>query len=245
MMLLPNLHSSPQPLLAGCVHLWLLDTRQFPRSLADQAMALMNTAERERVQKFIRGKEEHIASRWLLRKVVGQYLQQSPSTLVFERSAKGKPYIAGSSLQFNLSHSGHWALLALANGMELGVDVEQVKDSRDLLGIAENYYHPEEYAQLQQRQGDEQIRFFYQLWTLKEALLKAMGVGISVGLENLNFNMEAPVSVKLSTTLAVQSTADKWQFHQWQLPGASYCALATAAPTLPQTHWFNPLQALA
>ncbi|HEY8941503.1 MAG TPA: 4'-phosphopantetheinyl transferase superfamily protein [Cellvibrio sp.] len=240
----PELQLAPQPLQPGQVHLWLLDVRQFSNPLAEQALLLMSDDERERAQKFIRGKEEYIASRWLLRKVLGQYLQQAPASLVFNRSEKGKPYIANNPLKFNLSHSGHWALLALAQEMELGVDIEQVRNSRDLLGIAENYYHPDEYAQLRQRHGDEQLRFFYQLWTLKEALLKAMGVGISAGLENLNFDLQNPISVSLSPVLQAQSVTDKWQFHQWQLPDTSYCALAVAATDSPQTCWFDPLTTL-
>ena len=242
---LPELQLSPQPLQAGHIHLWLLDVRQFDNGLAEQALLLMSNDERERAQKFIRGKEEYIASRWLLRKVLGQYLQQAPASLVFSRREKGKPYIANNPLNFNLSHSGHWALLALARDMELGVDIEQSRDSRDLLGIAENYYHPDEYAQLRQQQGDEQIRFFYQLWTLKEALLKALGVGISAGLENLNFHLGDAISVSLSPVLQAQSVTDKWQFHQWQLPDTGYCALAAANTDLPQTCWFDPLLALA
>lgn len=241
---LPELQQSPQPLLAGQVHLWLLDIRQFSHQLAQESLKLMSGDECERAQKFIRGKDEYIASRWLLRKVLGQYLQQSPASLAFSRSEKGKPYIANNSLRFNLSHSGHWALLALGQGMELGVDIEQIRDSRDLLGIAENYYHPDEFAQLRQQDGTEQVRFFYQLWTLKEALLKAMGVGISAGMENLNFRLGDAISVNLSPVLQAQSVTDKWQFHQWQLPDNSYCALATASANLPQTCWFAPLAAL-
>ncbi len=242
---LPKLQTTQQPLRSGQVHLWLLDIRQFSNQLAEEALALMSDDERERAQKFIRGKDEYIASRWLLRKVIGVYLQQPPKSLVFSRTEKGKPYLANHALQFNLSHSGHWALLAVANQMELGVDIEQIKDSRDLLGIAENYYHPDEFAQLQQRPGDEQTPYFYQLWTLKEALLKALGLGISAGLENLNFSLGSTISVELSPVLRQQSVTDKWQFHQWQLSDGDYCALAAASPELPTTHWFDPLSALA
>ncbi len=241
---LPKLQTALQPLLSRQVHLWLLDIRQFSNSLAEEALEIMSSDECERAQKFIRGKDEYIASRWLLRKVLGEYLQQTPESLVFNRHEKGKPYLANHALQFNLSHSGHWALLALANEMELGVDIEQIKDSRDLLGIAESYYHLDEFAQLKQQPADEQTPYFYQLWTLKEALLKALGVGISAGLENLNFTLGEKISVSLSPALQQHAVTDKWQFHQWQLPDTNYCALAAASTELPTTHWFDPLGAL-
>lgn len=242
---LPERHHSPQPLASGQVHLWLLDTRQFNQPLVELALTLMNSEERERAQKFIRGKHEYIASRWLLRKVLGQYLQQAPASLVFNRNEKGKPYLANNSLQFNLSHSGHWALLAATRDRELGVDIEQTRHERDLLGIAESYYHPDELALLKQRQGTEQIHLFYRLWTLKEALFKAMGVGIAAGLENLNFNLGNPISVQFSPALGAPTLAHQWQFHQWQLPDTGYCALAAAGTDPLQVHWFDPLPALA
>lgn len=240
----PQLQANPAPLRPSQVHLWLLDIRRFPQELSRQAQMIMSAEERERAQKFIRGKDEYIASRWLLRRVLAEYLQQPAETLVFSRGKKGKPYIADHSLQFNLSHSGHWALLGLAQGMELGVDIEQVRDTRDLLGIANNYYHPDELTQLRQRQGDDQIHFFYQLWTLKEALLKAMGVGISAGLENLNFTIGDDISVQLSPALNQATGSGPWQFHQWRLPDTSYCALATTSPAPPSVAWFDPLTTL-
>lgn len=244
MIALPELQTTRQPLQSGQVHLWLLDIREFSNQLAEEALAIMSSDERERAQKFIRGKEEYIASRWLLREVLGAYLQQAPESLVFSRTEKGKPYFANRALQFNLSHSGHWALLAVAKEMELGVDIEQIKDTRDLFGIAESYYHPDEFAQLQQQPAAFQTPYFYRLWTLKEALLKALGVGISAGLENLNFSLDDGISVKLSPVLQQQSVTDKWQFHQWQLGDGNYCALAAACTELPITHWFDPLAAL-
>ena len=245
MQLLPDLLQSPTPLSTGQVHLWLLDVQQFSNLAMKQALEMMSNDEHERAQKFLRGKNEYIASRWLLRKVLGLYQHELPQAVAFKRSEKGKPYIPGSSLQFNLSHSGHWAVLAVARDMQIGIDVEQGKHSRDLAGIAANYYHPDEVTQLQQRQGEEQTRYFYQLWTLKEALLKAMGVGISAGLENLNFQLKDTITVDISPTPGITSVTDKWQFHQWQLPDASYCALAAACEHSPQIDWFNPLIALA
>ncbi len=242
---LPSFRPSTLPLQPRDVHLWLLDIRDFKGSLVEQALAVMSNDERTRAQRFIRGKDEYLASRWLLRKVLAHYLKQQPESLAFSIGEKGKPYIADSSVQFNLSHSGPWALVALAEGMAVGVDVEQTNKTRDLLGLAESYYHPDEFVQLKQRLDTQQVHYFYQLWTRKEALLKAMGVGISAGMENLNFSIDSAISVKLSLTLLQQSITDKWHFHQWQLPDSSYCALATACSAPPHTYWFNPLQTFA
>lgn len=239
--LLPKLLSHPQPLTTGAAHLWLLDAGRFQEKHLNQALDVMSIDEHERAQKFVRGKHEYIASRWLLRSALSRYLQQPPHALKFARHEKGKPYIPGQKIQFNLSHSGRWAVLTITSGAAVGVDVEEGKSSRDLTGIAANYYHTEEFLRLQELPPEEQTLYFYQLWTLKEALLKATGAGISAGLENLNFSIEPEISVEISPSLPAEFFANKWHFHQWQLPDASLCALATACANKPAIHWFDAI----
>ena len=244
MELLADLLSHPRPLSTGEVHLWLLNVERFDDSHLNQAQEIMSLDEHERAQKFVRGKHEYVASRWLLRRVLGQYLQQSPQSLKFARQEKGKPYIPGSNIQFNLSHSGTWATLAVANDINVGIDVEQGNNARDLMGIATNYYHPAEFRMLGDLPPEAQPKQFYRLWTLKEALLKAAGVGISAGLENLNFSLGAEISVGIAPALANEVFASKWHFHQWQLSDGSLCALASACETSPDVFWFDAIGAL-
>lgn len=204
----------------------------------------MSTDERERAQKFVRGKESYLASRWLLRKVLSRYTGLAPEAVIFLRTDKGKPYLPQSDIRFSLSHSGDWALLAVGKVELIGVDIEAVRATRDLRGIAENYYHPHEIAQLQTLAGVVQSDYFYRLWTLKEAFFKALGTGISTGLEKVAFDLaDDKISVQIATALNEQD--DDWQFHQWTLSAQDYCALACKHPHTLKVNWFDALSAPA
>jgi 4'-phosphopantetheinyl transferase len=224
----------------NAVHVWLLDINQFTPDHYTNTAQMMNSSEHERAQKFIRGKNEYIASRWLLRKVLARYTGLPPAALRFLRTDKGKPYLPDSDIHFSLSHSGHWALLAVGRIELIGVDIEAIRATRDLPGIAENYYHPDEFARLNQLEGSAQTDYFYRLWTLKEATLKAIGVGISAGLEKVSFDIdEHGINAQIATKL--DQGAGEWRFHQWALEVHDYCALAGKSEHPLRVKWFDAL----
>jgi len=120
-----------------------------------------------------------------------------PIEIALKRAAHGKPFLAGShctNLRFNLSHSGDAVLCALARGREIGVDIEATVPSDDLLNIATQFFAPDECAALAARNGGERTALFYQLWTRKEAYLKARGKGLSHPLNSFSVmpNLQAP-----------------------------------------------------
>jgi 4'-phosphopantetheinyl transferase len=242
----------PQPILSSTataksllandqLQMWLLDMRCFTREHALQATAIMSSDEQERAQKFARGRDEYIASRWLLRTCLARYGAQSAQQLQFQRTDKGKPYLMHGDVHFSLTHSGHWVLLAVGKVAVIGVDIEAAKPARDLIGIATHYYHPQELAHLQTLAGTRQHHYFYRLWTLKEAFFKALGTGISAGLEKAHFSLcEQRIAVALAPELATHS--DAWQFHQWALASDDFCALAYQNGQALDISWFNALE---
>lgn len=238
--------SPPTSLGEAQVHLWLLDIRQFSALHAAVAELMMSADEQQRAQAFKRGKEDYIASRWLLRSCLARYTGTAPASIGFARTEQGKPFIPNSKIHFSLSHSGHWALLAVANTPLLGVDIEANRRVRDITSIAERYYHPQEYTQLCTLAADLQSDYFYRLWTLKEAFLKAMGTGISAGLDQINFNLsDSPISATINSQLEtatsqIETAGRLWQFQQWQLEG-DLIALACKANTAPQAIWCDAL----
>ena len=227
----------------GSIHIWRLDLRLITSELRREALACMSQAERERAEKFKRGKEEYIACRWLLRQVLAIYTGVATHELQIQRSEKGKPYLARSNIQFSLSHSNHWAILAVSEGQAIGIDVETIQAQRDITGIAQHYYHPAELAALLRLSGGAQQDYFYRLWTLKEAFFKALGSGISAGLDKIAFTMnEQHISAVIDAALETSGT--DWQFQQWQLAPQVYCALAHRYEKTGQqlsTKWFDAL----
>ena len=173
--------STPPPLYAGHVHLWratLLPT--------DALRQLLSPSEWLRAERFHFDidRERFIATRGILRCILGGYLGIDPREVLFEKTgAHGKPGIAGGgTLRFNLSHSGEIMLVAVTHARELGVDIEKMKDNVPFETLADHYFDPEDAWDLRLLPASQRAWKFYDIWTTTEAKLKASGVGLGNGL---------------------------------------------------------------
>ncbi len=120
--------------------------------------------------------------------VLAAYLCVDASTLMLEENAHGKPRLGGThALHFNWSHSGEFALVALARDLELGVDIEHPRTDVRALELAQRFFTTSEAAALSQCETSSRETAFLQLWCAKEAVLKAIGRGIAFGLERVEF----------------------------------------------------------
>jgi 4'-phosphopantetheinyl transferase len=112
------------------------------------------------------------------------------------------------------SHSGEVLVLALGESVELGIDVERIRNRPRLGELAQRFFHADEFCWLQAQAEESRIDAFVRLWCAKEAVLKAHGQGLSFGLHKLVF---APVDGVLRMTrcdAALGSPAD-WNLHEW------------------------------
>jgi 4'-phosphopantetheinyl transferase len=125
-----------------------------------------------------------VAARWALRTVLGCYLEVEPEEVELRLGPRGKPVLAatGESLRFNLSHSGELALIAVARGLEIGVDVERIDPRRDVLALAPRALGPEEAAAVREAPAGERSAAFHAAWTRREAVAKCLGVGLGAPL---------------------------------------------------------------
>src|ERR1700761_4249703 len=121
---------------AGCdysasdhVDLWRININA-NLSMLDAFEALMTSEEKVRAAKyhFDKDKKRFIVSRGALRNILGRYTGISPADLIFEIGDNKKPYINNSKVQYNLSHSGEWILLAVSNTL-IGADVELINNT--------------------------------------------------------------------------------------------------------------------
>ena len=123
-----------------------------------------------------------IAGRGFLRYLLGGYLETDPASLEFAYGPNGKPALPGaahaSEIEFNLAHSEDLALLAVAKGLPIGVDVEVVRQLSDAGDLVARFFCARENKIFSQLTVAEQPAAFFNLWTRKEALLKATGEGI-------------------------------------------------------------------
>lgn len=165
------------------VHVWSLPL-DLPLPRQDQAAAALSPAERERAARFAlpQARRRFIAGRGQLRELLGRYLERDPATLEFESGPHGKPALAGaaaaSGLQFNLAHSDNLALLAVTRSGPVGVDLERIRPLPDIPRLVARFFSPRENAAFQALRAQEQTAAFFNLWTRKEAWLKATGEGI-------------------------------------------------------------------
>lgn len=133
-------------------------------------------------------------SQGTLRQILSGYLDMPPAAVAFQHGPLGKPALAGNALHFNLSHSGNAMLLAVARH-SVGVDVEQCTGTPlDLDPLLDLLCHAEERAVMEALSPSLRQQLFYQLWTRKEAYLKALGTGLSVDCRLVSF---APVDTGL------------------------------------------------
>lgn len=167
------------------VHLWW--RRVEPGQFLDDARGWLSDDERRRSERFRREEDAraYVARHLFLRETLARYVGCEPGELAFSTGAYGKPELCdGGGIEFNLSRSGGWALLGVARERALGVDVErldpQLEDAEELSRLAVRVLAPAESAELAQLEPARRTRAFLQLWARKEALLKALGTGLSL-----------------------------------------------------------------
>lgn len=172
--------SSPEKLSTKTGHLWRVQT-PLPDTFYSQLKSVLSLEEQKRAAAFLQEKERilFISSRGVLRFLLGQYLERAPHELLFSYGAHGKPFIAESSISFNVSHTGSYILLLFAKRHAVGVDIEQIKTGLPFDRIMNRYFSEQERLAIKAFPQDEQLKAFFQLWTRKEAYLKALGTGLS------------------------------------------------------------------
>ena len=179
------MHTNPTPALPPYdeVHLWVVDLDASPEQAPRRLMAT-TAAERERASRFrLPGAgERYLAAHGALRLILAGYLARDPLSVCLSADERGKPFLEDMTttgdLQFNLSHSGTLALVAVARGRQVGVDVEQLRHMPDLDGVAERICTPAERSALGALAESHRESAFFALWTRKEAFAKATGEGI-------------------------------------------------------------------
>lgn len=166
--------SSPASPGPGQIHIW-----RFPLALEIGDEALLPEQERQRLQCLTHAgrRQTWLNSRLVLRTLLGRYLGRPPQALEFATTTRGKPFLPGDPLHFNLSHSGQWGLLAIAD-FPLGVDLEQLRPVRDPVRIARRMFPPEACARLESCPVKKREALFFEQWTLMEARQKLTGEGI-------------------------------------------------------------------
>lgn len=206
-------------LAPGEVHVWLTSPEplQDPAQLAGYA-AWMNPEEAARQARFMfeRHRHQFLVARALVRSTLSRYAAIDPADWRFVNNQWGRPDIDPAhglgDLRFNLSHTDGLIAVALARG-ELGVDVEDTWRRSHTDQIAEHFFAPAEVAELRALAPEQQHGRFFTLWTLKEAYIKARGMGLAISLHRFAYGLDPGPGVRLSLDPEIGDVATGWQFH--------------------------------
>ncbi|MFC5475601.1 4'-phosphopantetheinyl transferase family protein [Paraherbaspirillum soli] len=209
------------------IDLWLtfLDD-QGDIQLLEAYRQLLSAEERRRAQRFLRERDRHryLVTRALVRTVLSRFTGVAPASLIFKENRYGKPALCGMdfdkrTLSFNLSHCDDMIVLAITQDRELGVDVENIALRPAPINIAKRYFAEEEIVDLTALSVDAQGERFFEWWTLKEAYIKARGMGLSIPLDQFGFRFDASERLEMWMHPNLGDRLSRW--HHWQIRIAS------------------------
>lgn len=155
-------------------------------------LPLLSLERREKILKFknTEDKKRSMLSELLMRKTAGNFCGLAPNQIKICYNPYGKPYIANlRHFKFNISHSGNYVAIATSK-YKIGVDIERIQDID--LTIAQRCFTLSEYAYICSCKSPQNA--FYQMWTLKESYIKAIGKGLHLPLNAFEISIDNKIA---------------------------------------------------
>ncbi len=181
--------NTPPPLTAAVVHVWRMGLAH-PSDAIDALRQTLSADERARMARLREpaARERFAITRGLLRATLAYHLQMSPAEVRFDYLPQGKPVLAhpDPDVQFNLSHSREMILCAVTRTRQVGIDGEFFRQIREIEKFAGRFFSENEQAWLASAPSAEKSRVFFEIWTRKEAYLKACGDGVTRHLRGID-----------------------------------------------------------
>ncbi len=210
---------------ANKIHLWFVFLDEVEDGqLLDRYRELLTPEERIQEKRFYFQKDQlrYLVTRALVRTVLSRYAPISPVQWTFFPNAYGKPEISNDdftakNLSFNISHTDGLIVLGITTGSALGIDTENVRTRHAPLEIGGHFFAPEEVSALDELPLENQPDRFFQYWTLKEAYIKARGMGLSIPLNQFAFQFPQDGQVAMTMWPQLSDTAARWRFRQYRV----------------------------
>ncbi|MFK7864949.1 MAG: 4'-phosphopantetheinyl transferase superfamily protein [Pseudohongiellaceae bacterium] len=226
------------------IDLWYVDASNFKyRDLLMLTSRWLSKTESQRLArlKLPQHKHEFLLGRYMLRSILSLYGSVLPQDWVFEYNKHGKPFIAKAQqatlkmpLYFNLSHSKGKLILALARYEKLGIDIECGTKPRRIKKISNRYFSRPEVESLELLPENAQQTRFYDLWSLKEAYIKACGLGLAIPLADFSYRLSNAGGISIDFSPERQDVPEQWQF--WQIGSVPCFHVAVAVKSAHAEH---------
>ena len=204
----PGLEIDLGPLPPRTIHVWAIAVDGQGESGPHNAC--LSAAEQRRAQGFrsARDRQRFLARRVALRQLLGRYLGLAPDAVRIDEGGGRKPALGGSGrkqngagivpdIGFNCSHSNGLALMAFAQDLPVGIDLERIRPMPDADDVAGRFFSPRESRALRSIPPQGRLAAFYQCWTAKEALVKALGHGLAMPLDRFTVSFAPDLPVRL------------------------------------------------
>lgn len=196
------------------VHIWRTSLEP-PPEIAARFRGLLATDELAKADRFRfeKDRRHYSVARGVLRELLSRYLGVPAAGLRFHYSEYGKPELISSDaprLEFNLAHSGSVALYAFTLIGEVGIDVEFIRPEFTGDDIAQRYFSPSEMSSLTRLSKAARHQAFFNCWSRKEAIIKAKGLGLSLGLDQFDVTLAPGEPASLRGTRWDEAEASRW-----------------------------------
>ena len=223
------------------LHVWLASLEITSRQLGELERTL-TADEIVRADRFYFERDRHrfVAARGILRAIVANYLEATPSALRFSYNEFGKPRLEGSpeirNLSVNVSHSGGLALIAVALARDVGIDIETIDDSVRTDEVAKSFFSANEIATLGRLPPSLRLLGFFNCWTRKEAYIKARGMGLSIPLDSFDVSLNPGEPADLIGT-GNSSDLSNWKIENLEIDSRYAAAVSAAGRDWKVTRW--------
>jgi 4'-phosphopantetheinyl transferase len=224
-------------LAANQVHVWRM-ALEAPAAQAQDLSQLLTPSEQVRASRF-RIEADRCRfqiARAATRRILGTYLGLAPENVGIDMNQFGKPQLDASTVpieqrvHFNVSHSGSWVLAAFARSFPVGIDVEQVRAERVTEDLIAHIMCDSERRALQRLPVEQHAAAFFNCWTSKEALLKGLGLGLSVPLRSIEVSIDPRQPARLINAPLEHRPGD-WQLRRLEICESYAATLAFNAPS--------------
>ncbi|HKP64078.1 MAG TPA: 4'-phosphopantetheinyl transferase superfamily protein [Polyangiales bacterium] len=190
--------------------------------------------------RFESDRDIYLVAHALTRRMLSRVIGVPSEALEFAAGEHGRPELvapeSARGFRFNLSHTHGLVACSVAHGADIGVDVEYAERRVDILGVARQVFSPLEVAGLAALSGAPQRERFFELWTLKEAYIKAIGKGLSAPLRSITFDPAQPDPVPVTFGPDVADDSNRWCLRRFRVGSEHRLALALAAARSAPVH---------
>jgi 4'-phosphopantetheinyl transferase len=225
------------PLGAEDVHVWWVAPEITTAPAVHHACwRLLSPGERRRHDRLRvpDARMQYLTAHALLRAALSAYAPVDPAAWQFVTNAHGRPEIAAPlaspSLRFNLSHTHGAVVCGVTLARDLGVDVEALRERPRMLDIARRFFAPSEAQALAAIPAAQQLTRFVEYWTLKEAYIKARGLGLSLAVGHVAFDLQMPPAVNVAFAPELRDDPSFWHFVHVRLTPGHILAVAAHRP---------------